>query len=201
MPSDRGHPCLAAVIDLAMLPLARLRPKVVEGAAGRVLELGCGTGLNFDHYGPAVSEVVGVEPDPHMLRRARRRAEAAGVPIRLVAGDIFDLPADEPPFDTLILTFVLCTIPDAPAALERAVALLAPKGRVLWVEHHAASCRPGRWAQGAIEPTWKLAAGGCHLTREPVGLLRGAGLTVEEVTACGGQCGLVPVSRGWARRA
>jgi SAM-dependent methyltransferase len=200
MAERRGHPVLAAVIDVAMAPLARLRPRVVGAASGRVLEVGSGTGLNFALYGGAVDEVVALEPDPHMMRRARARAAGASVPIRLVDGGIEDLPADIGLFDTVVLTFVLCTIPDAAGALARVAEVLAPGGRVLWVEHHAASCGHGRWAQGALEPAWKWAAGGCHLTREPVALLQAAGFIVEPVEPCGGQCALTPVSRGVARR-
>lgn len=190
---------LAAVIDVAMAPLARLRPRVVGAATGRVLEVGSGTGLNFGLYGAGVDEVVAIEPDPHMMRRARARAAAAAVPIRLLDGGIEDLPADIGLFDTVVLTFVLCTIPDAAGALARIREVLAPDGRIVWIEHHAASCGHGRWAQGALEPAWKWAAGGCHLTRAPVALLEAAGFVVEAVEPIGGQCGLTPVSRGVAR--
>jgi SAM-dependent methyltransferase len=182
-----------------MSPLARLRPGVVGAATGRVLEVGCGTGLNFAHYGPGVTEVVGIEPDPHMMRRARRRAASAVVPIRLIEGGVEDLPADIGLFETVVLTFVLCTIPDVRGALRQVAGALVPGGRVVWVEHHAATCVHGRWAQGALEPAWKWAAGGCHLTREPVALLGEAGFVVESVEGCGGQCGITPVSRGVAR--
>ncbi len=40
------------------------RDELLAGLAGRVIEVGAGTGSNFDHYPPAVTEVLAVEPEP-----------------------------------------------------------------------------------------------------------------------------------------
>ena len=69
-----GHPLIAACLDLVMAPMAHLRPKVVGPAAGRVLEVGVGTGLNLEHYREGVTELVLTEPDPNMARQLHRRA-------------------------------------------------------------------------------------------------------------------------------
>ena len=193
-----GHPCVAAVIDLAMSPLARLRPKVVGKARGRVLELGVGTGLNFAHYGDAVDEVVGVDPDPHMLRRAAPRAQAAAVPVSLrqVGAEAMELDGR---FDTLVLTWVLCTIPDVQTALERAVSQLRPDAQVLWVEHTLSPHAVIAAGQRVVDPLWTRLAGGCHLTREPVAALEAAGVASLDVRPCGSTWSPVPVFRGVGR--
>lgn len=195
-----GHPFLASIIDLAMAPLARVRPGVIGQARGRVLEIGCGTGLNFALYGAEVTEVVAVEPDPHMLRRARPRAQAASVPITLrpIGAEALDEPSAS--FDTVVFTFVLCTLPDPDVAIARAVEALRPGGRVLWVEHTRASCGVMRGLQRLVDPLWTRFAGGCHLTRDPTAMLRAAGVGIDEVLPCGTQCQPVPVSRGVAHR-
>ena len=193
-----GHPCVAAVLDLAMSPLARLRPKVVGEARGRVLELGVGTGLNFAHYGDDVESVTGIEPDPHMLRRAAPRAQAARVPVSLhqVGAESMQLDGH---YDTLVLTWVLCTIPDVAAALERAVAHLRPGAQVLWVEHTASPHAVLAAGQRVVDPLWTRLAGGCHLTREPVAALEAAGVASLEVRPCGSTWSPVPVFRGVGR--
>src|SRR3954452_16647684 len=58
-----------------------LRRETLEGLEGRVLELGAGTGLNFAHYPPEVSEVVAAEPEPYM--RARAEQAAGGAPVKV----------------------------------------------------------------------------------------------------------------------
>jgi len=83
MRHSEGHPVVAAVIDLVMAPLARLRPGVIGQAGGQVLELGAGTGLNLRHYHDDV-DLHAVEPDPHMLRRARQRAQGLPFPVELI---------------------------------------------------------------------------------------------------------------------
>lgn len=169
MPS---HPIVAALYDPLMalqdaLGFRRQRIRTARAATGRVLELGVGTGLNLPHYTSA-DEVVGVEPDPHMLARARRRADAAPCPVRLVEADAESLPFADGEFDTAVFALSLCTIPDARAALAEARRVLAPEGRLIFLEHVRAE-RP--WAaslQERVAPAWRHVAGGCNLDRDTV---------------------------------
>ena len=191
-----GHPLIAACLDLVMAPMAHLRPKVVGPATGRVLEVGVGTGLNLQHYTGAVHEVVGIEPDPHMIRRARARAASAAVPVRLEQASGERLPFPDASFDTVVLTWVLCSIPDVESAVAELHRVLRPGGRVLAIEHTRASSSFMAGAQRVIDPVWQRLAGGCHLCRDPWALLVGAGFEVEAVTPCGSELHLVPVYRG-----
>jgi ubiquinone/menaquinone biosynthesis C-methylase UbiE len=149
------------------LGLARQRRRTAGAATGRVLELGIGTGRNLPHY-TSVDEVVGIEPDPLMLRRARPRAAAAPFPVRLVEGSAEALPFGEDEFDTIVVALALCTIPDPDAALREARRVLKPGGRILFLEH-VRSSRP-RLArfQDLITPVWMELAGGCHPNRPTV---------------------------------
>ena len=63
---DRLFPKL---LDWATRPLYRDRQRLLQGARGRVLELGIGTGANLALYGDAVSEIHGLEPEAAMLAR------------------------------------------------------------------------------------------------------------------------------------
>jgi len=156
------------------------RRRVVPQAEGRVLELGIGSGLNLPLYDPAkVTSVVGVDPAEPMLDRARPKLEGLGFPVELrpVPAEAAGLDAAE--FDTVLVTYSLCTIPGAAAALEAARRALKPGGRLLYCEHgRAPDPGPARW-QRRIEPLWKRIGGGCHLTRDPAALLERAGFRTE----------------------
>ena len=196
-----GHPWLASMLDWTMRPLYPARRLVVPEARGRVLEVGVGTGLNFGLYRD-VESLAGVDPDPHMLARARPRAAALPFPAELHQTGAEDLPFADAHFDTAVVTFTLCTIPDPPAALAEVRRVLKPAGRLLFVEHTRSIQPIVSRVQRALTPLWKRIGGGCHLDRAATDLLGDAGFEVRETTAVWGErWTLLPVYRGVAVRA
>ena len=174
-----GHPWLASILDIAMWPLYQARELVVPQARGSVLEVGVGTGLNFSLYG-MIDELVGVDPDPYMLARARRRAALLPFPVELHQSRAEALPFDASRFDTIVVTFALCTIPDPVAALGEMRRVLKTGGRLLFAEH-TRSIQPSiATLQDAVTPFWKRVAGGCCLNRTAVDLVRRSGLAMTE---------------------
>ena len=161
-----------------MAGLDRIRCRLIPQARGRVLEIGVGTGLNLPHYGE-LEELVGIEPDPHMRRRAERRAAELSLRIEIVDASAEDLPFETDHFDTVVATWVLCTIPDAQAAAREMRRVLKPEGLLIFAEHTASVHRPLRAVQDAINPVWKRFAGGCNLNRDGLGILREAGFELD----------------------
>jgi ubiquinone/menaquinone biosynthesis C-methylase UbiE len=157
------------------------RNVAVTEAAGEVLEIGVGTGANFEHYPEAVTTVIAVEPSNGMTARARRASDRATVPIQLVAGDGQSLPFASGSFDTVLALFVLCTIPDPDRTLSEARRVLKPGGTLLFMEHVSAP-EPGlrRWQQ-RLEPVWKHIGCGCHLTRDTESKIAEAGFEVTDI--------------------
>ncbi len=166
----------------ASKPIMKQREKVVPHAEGVVLELGCGSGTNFDYYRPdAVSRLFALEPAPGMVRRARKAL--AGHPLaartEVLETGAEAIPLDDDTVDTAIITFVLCTIPDWQAALAEVRRVLKPTGRILFSEHGLApDAGVAKW-QRRIEPVWKPLAGGCHLTRDTGALFDAGGFRPE----------------------
>lgn len=199
MRNPAGHPILAACLDVAMRGLARHRPEVVGAATGRVLEIGVGTGLNLPLYGDV--ELVGVEPDPHMLRRARARAATLGRPVELLPASAEALPFPDASFDTVVATFVFCTIPDVRRAAAEALRVLRPGGTLVFAEHVASTYPSVAAIQRGLDPAWQVFAGGCHLTRDPVTILREAGAAEVSATPRGPRWTLTPVVAGRVVRA
>jgi ubiquinone/menaquinone biosynthesis C-methylase UbiE len=200
MRTSSGHPIVAAVLDLVMWPLERVRTRVVPDARGRVLEIGVGTGLNAAHYDPSgVLELVGIEPDPHMLKRAQPRFDSAPYSVELMQIGAEDMPFDDASFDAVVTTFTLCTIPDVEGAVREMHRVLAPGGVLHFAEHTRSDYRLTAGLQDAINPVWGLFSGGCNLNRNAVALLRDAGFSVEALHDHGrGPLNLTPVHRGRA---
>jgi ubiquinone/menaquinone biosynthesis C-methylase UbiE len=99
--------------------LAAYRQRVVPEAAGRVLEIGIGSGLNLPLYSPKiVQQVIGLEPSPKLLQMAGR-VERHGLSVDLVEGSAEEIPLENASVDTVVTTWTLCTIPDVDGALAQ----------------------------------------------------------------------------------
>ncbi|MFL6602566.1 MAG: class I SAM-dependent methyltransferase [Steroidobacteraceae bacterium] len=86
-----------------LLEHAALRP------GHRILDIGCGTGtlgVLIKRRYPEV-EVVGLDPDPRALARAKRKAQKAGLSIQLDQGFADELPYTDGSFDRVFSSFML----------------------------------------------------------------------------------------------
>jgi ubiquinone/menaquinone biosynthesis C-methylase UbiE len=153
------------------------RIELVSDAGGQVLEVGCGNGLNFEHYRTA-SSVVGLEPQPAMLDLARDRAAAAPVPVRLMRGLGESLPFPDGTFDTVVVSLVLCSVADTFRVAEEMARVLRSDGEVRFLEHVRSTGRASAAIQDAIAPVWAFFAGNCHPNRNTVATLRAVGFEV-----------------------
>lgn len=174
--------------------LARWRRRVVADAAGSVLELGAGTGLNLKHYSPGLDRLVLVEPDRHKAKLLAGKTPPEGVTAEIVRAPGEVLPFDDDSFDTVLVTLVLCTVGDPEATVGEIRRILKPGGRLLFMEHVRSDGPRLGPLQDRLEKTWMRVADGCHCNRRTVPLLEAGGFEVE-IRASVDQFPMPPVAR------
>jgi ubiquinone/menaquinone biosynthesis C-methylase UbiE len=163
--------------------LGEVRRALLGDARGRVVEIGAGTGVNLDLYGPEVEDLTLIEPDPHMGARLKAHLETRTnkLPARLLPAPAEAIPCEDDTFDTAVATLVLCTVPDPAAAIAELSRVLKAGGRLLFIEH-VRSEDPGtaRW-QDRLEKPWRFLADGCHCNRDTAAGLAESAFRVESI--------------------
>ncbi len=174
---------LPKLIDLSCgtKPIHKQREKVVPLAAGDVLEIGFGSGLNLPYYNrDSVRKVWGLEPSEGMRKRADKLIAAMDVDVELIDLPGEQIPLDDNSVDTVVVTYTLCTIPDVADALAGMRRVLKPGGSLLFSEHGRAPDAGVRRWQDRLNPGWKKLAGGCNINRDIAGIVEGAGFSVVD---------------------
>jgi ubiquinone/menaquinone biosynthesis C-methylase UbiE len=161
--------------------LHELRERACAGLAGDIVEIGFGSGLNISHYPRAVTRVDAVDPADASWRMAADRIKASPIPIHRIGVDAQDLPAPDGAYDAALVTWTLCTVPDATAALSELHRVLRRGGHLHFMEHGLAPDEKVRRFQRRVEPLHRRLVGGCRVTRQIVELIKDAGFTVTEL--------------------
>jgi len=178
----KGHKWFASIYDKMLASeekkyLGAIREDMLKDVSGNVLEVGAGTGANFQYYQPG-AHVTAIEPDPYMLQRAQERAANAAVNIdlRQVAAD--QLPFPDAAFDFVIATLVLCSVSDPQKVLSEIYRVLRPGSEYRLYEHVRYQNPIGGLMQDAVTPVWQWFGAGCHPNRDTERLVREAGFEV-----------------------
>jgi ubiquinone/menaquinone biosynthesis C-methylase UbiE len=161
---------------------ARLRAAWIPQARGEVLEVGIGSGLNLPFYSPQVEHIRDLDPSLELQRIARKRMRCGRIPVAFLPQSAeVPLPLSDASIDTIVMTWTLCSIADAPKALQEIGRVIKPGGRLIFLEHgRAPDSRVVLW-QDRLTPYWKRIAGGCHLNRKVDELIIGAGFQITEL--------------------
>ena len=159
------------------------RIELLGRARGCTLDIGSGTGLNLPHYPHDLEELVLAEPDAAMRARLEKRLGHSRSRARLV-----DAPAERLPFadrsvDTVVSSFVLCTVTAPDLALREIARVLRPDGQLLFIEHvRSDSPTLARW-QDRLDKPWRRFARGCRCNRATAALIATCGFELADVRA------------------
>lgn len=170
---------------LERLGAADLRRELLQGLHGRVADVGCGDGKNFAHYPDTVERVIAVEPEQTLREQAERSARQASVPVHVVPGHADDLPIDTDSLDAVVVTLVLCSVPDVDSALREAHRTLRPGGQLRFAEHVRAGNRVAAALQDLLTPLSRRYDGNCHLGRDTAASIAASPFTVTRLRRFG----------------
>jgi ubiquinone/menaquinone biosynthesis C-methylase UbiE len=178
---------LPRLINFAMAneEMARLRANWIRGARGEVFEVGIGSGLNLPFYTFDVKCIRGVDPSIELQRMARERVSKASVPVEFYRQSAEQpVPLPDESVDTVVVTWTLCSIPNASRALEQARRVLKRDGQFIFVEHGRAPDPAVAAWQDRLTPLWMRIGGGCHLNRKVDAMIEAAGFQIVDLKTC-----------------
>ena len=159
--------------------IRRLRRENLAELTGRVLEVGAGTGTNFELYPETVTEVVAVEPERRLADIAQRAAERAAVPVTVTTDAIEDYAPGEQ-FDAVVCSLVLCSVGDPDDVLRQLFSRLQPGGELRYLEHVASTGWRATMQRLADATVWPRLLGNCHTHRHTERSIREAGFEVRK---------------------
>ena len=138
------------------------------------------SGINMQFYAPErISSFAGLDPSPALLDASRKAAQAKGMIADIRGGIGEAMPFADASFDTVLVTFTLCSVDSQQQVLAEMRRVLRPGGKVLFLEHGSAPDESVRKWQRRIEPIWSRIGGNCHLTRAITCAYEAAGFSIS----------------------
>ena len=163
-------------------PVSYQRKKVVPLAEGKVLEIGIGSGLNLPFYDKAkIDEIWGLDPSEELSEMAKQVADEESMEVKFISSGAEDIPLPDNYFDTVLVTYTMCTIPEVQRANQEIRRVLKEDGKMIFCEHGEAPDQNIRKWQNRINPFWGKLAGGCNINRKIPSLIQDSGFDIIEM--------------------
>ncbi|MCG2461450.1 class I SAM-dependent methyltransferase [Flavobacteriaceae bacterium F89] len=163
-------------------PNRRQREKVIPLATGNVLEIGIGSGLNLPVYnGDIVNHLTAIDPSKEIWNKNSIDTNNLKFEFEFIEAFAENIPKDNNCFDTVVITYTLCTIPDLNKAFDEIRRVLKPNGRLIFCEHGKAPDKAIQKWQNIVNPLWKRLGGGCNLNRDIPKIIKGNGFKMNEL--------------------
>jgi ubiquinone/menaquinone biosynthesis C-methylase UbiE len=163
-------------------PNRKQREKIVPLAHGNVLEIGIGSGLNLPYYDTEkIRCLTAIDPAKEMWKE--NKIDIATLPFEFNFEQAYaeDIPADNNSFDTVLVTYTLCSIPEINRAFEEIRRVLKNKGKLVFCEHGKAPDKSIQKWQNLINPVWKQFGGGCNLNRDIPQIITQNGFEMDQL--------------------
>lgn len=159
--------------------LYKKRRSLIAPLTGRILEVGSGTGTNFQFYSKH-AEIMALEPNTYMRNQALKKADDTLTVKHLnygICDEDLESHIEKESLDAIVSTLVLCSVKKPGIAIERFKQWLKPEGKLIILEHIHASNPINKQFQNLLNPIWRTVSDGCNLNRNTDEMLMAAGFT------------------------
>ena len=163
-------------------PVNYQRKKIVPHAAGTILEIGIGSGLNIPFYDKSkVEKIYGLDPSPELCEMAKQAADKNEINIDFLLNGAEEIKLKSNSIDTVLLTYTLCTIPNPFDALREIKRVMKSDARILFCEHGIAPDKKVLKWQNRINPIWGKLFGGCNINRNIPNIFLESGFKISNL--------------------
>ena len=163
-------------------PITYQRKKVVPLAEGKILEVGIGSGLNLPFYDKSkIEEIWGIDPSEELNAMAKKVAIEECVNVNFITSSAEDIPFPNDYFDTVLITYTMCTIPSVLQANKEIKRVLKSSGKMIFCEHGVSPDENIKKWQKRLNSIWGKIAGGCNINRNIPMLIKDSGFKIEEM--------------------
>jgi ubiquinone/menaquinone biosynthesis C-methylase UbiE len=160
-------------------PITYQRKKVVPLAEGKILEVGIGSGLNLPFYNKSkIIEIWGIDPSEELNAMAKRVAAEENINVKFITSSAEDIPFPNNYFDTVLITYTMCTIPSVLKANEEMRRVLKSGGKMIFCEHGVSPDESIKKWQKRLNSIWGKIAGGCNINRDIPMLIKSSGFKI-----------------------
>jgi ubiquinone/menaquinone biosynthesis C-methylase UbiE len=160
-------------------PITYQRKKVVPLAEGKILEVGIGSGLNLPFYNKSkIIEIWGIDPSEELNAMAKRVAAEENINVKFITSSAEDIPFPNNYFDTVLITYTMCTIPSVLKANEEMRRVLKSGGKMIFCEHGVSPDESIKKWQKRFNSIWGKIAGGCNINRDIPMLIKSSGFKI-----------------------
>ena len=163
-------------------PITYQRKKVVPLAEGKILEVGIGSGLNLPFYNKSkIEEIWGIDPSEELNAMAKKVAIKEDINVNFITSSAEDIPFPNDYFDTVLITYTMCTIPSVLQANKEIRRVLKHNGKMIFCEHGVSPDENIKKWQKRLNSIWGKIAGGCNINRNIPMLIKDSGFKIEEM--------------------
>lgn len=163
-------------------PITYQRKKVVPLAEGKILEVGIGSGLNLPFYNKSkIEEIWGIDPSEELNAMAKKVAIKEDINVNFITSSAEDIPFPNDYFDTVLITYTMCTIPSVLQANKEIKRVLKSSGKMIFCEHGVSPDENIKKWQKRLNSIWGKIAGGCNINRNIPMLIKSSGFKIVEM--------------------
>jgi|TARA_B000000437_G_scaffold16222_1_gene12018 ubiquinone/menaquinone biosynthesis C-methylase UbiE len=163
-------------------PITYQRKKVVPLAEGKILEVGIGSGLNLPFYNKSkIEEIWGIDPSEELNAMAKKVAIKEDINVNFITSSAEDIPFPNDYFDTVLITYTMCTIPSVLQANKEIRRVLKHNGKMIFCEHGVSPDENIKKWQKRLNSIWGKIAGGCNINRNIPVLIKSSGFKIVEM--------------------